>query len=157
MNAWLRERRAILTAAVGSRVLVLAAAAAGHRLHWPGGPVPVHGASTTHTLSILSYWDGVWYRTVAEQGYLLIPGRQSDPAFFPLFPIVLRALRELGFSFLTTGILVANGAFVIGIIGAIAYARWAKKKQERTGEQSPVALVALLATSTPATRVSSLC
>src|SRR5712671_2135674 len=35
------------------------------------------------------------------------------------------------------------GAFVVGIVGAIAYARWARKKQERTGEQSPVALVAL--------------
>ncbi|MGB9367579.1 MAG: amino acid ABC transporter permease [Xanthobacteraceae bacterium] len=34
-------------------------------------------------------------------------------------------------------------AFVIGVIGAIAYARWAKKKQEETGEQSPVGLVAL--------------
>src|SRR3954468_401714 len=31
-------------------------------------------------------------------------------------------------------------AFVIGIVGAIAYARWARKKQERTGEQSPVGL-----------------
>jgi len=116
MSMWLRERRAILAAAVGSRVLVLGAAAADHRLHWPHGPVPVHGASTAHTLSILSFWDGVWYRTVAEQGYLLIPGRQSDPAFFPLFPIVLRALEGLGLSFLTTGILVANGAFVIGIV-----------------------------------------
>jgi general L-amino acid transport system permease protein len=35
------------------------------------------------------------------------------------------------------------GAFVVGVIGAIAYARWAKKKQEKTGEQSPVTLVAL--------------
>src|SRR6267154_1959295 len=35
------------------------------------------------------------------------------------------------------------GAFVVGIVGAIAYAHWARKKQERTGEQSPVALVAL--------------
>jgi general L-amino acid transport system permease protein len=35
------------------------------------------------------------------------------------------------------------GAFVVGVIGAIVYANWAKKKQERTGEQSPVALVAL--------------
>src|SRR5437868_12163052 len=34
-------------------------------------------------------------------------------------------------------------AFVVGIIGAIVYARWAKRKQERTVEQSPVALVAL--------------
>ncbi len=116
MIAWLRERRAILTAAVGSRVLVIAAAATAHQLHWPKGPPPVHGVSTAHTLSILSYWDGVWYRRVAEQGYLLIPGRQSDPAFFPLFPIVLRGLHGLGLSFLTTGILVANGAFVVGIV-----------------------------------------
>jgi general L-amino acid transport system permease protein len=35
------------------------------------------------------------------------------------------------------------GAFVAGVIGAIVYARWARKKQEQTGEQSPVALVAL--------------
>src|SRR6478672_10587855 len=116
VNAWLRERREILGAVLLSRVLVLGAAAADHRLHWPHGKVPAHAASTAHTLSILSYWDGVWYRTIAEQGYLLIPGRQSDPAFFPLFPIVLRALQGLGLSFLTTGILVANGAFVIGIV-----------------------------------------
>jgi hypothetical protein len=116
VSAWLRERRAILAVAVGSRVLVLSAAAGDHWLHWPKGPPPVHGASTAHTLSILSYWDGVWYRTVAEQGYLLIPGRQSDPAFFPLFPIVLRGLHGLGLSFLTTGLLVANGAFVVGIV-----------------------------------------
>jgi general L-amino acid transport system permease protein len=35
------------------------------------------------------------------------------------------------------------GALVVGIIGAFAFASWARKKQERTGEQSPVALVAL--------------
>jgi hypothetical protein len=114
--AWLRERRAIIAAAVGSRLLVLAAAAADHRLHWPGGPTPVHGASTAHTLSILSYWDGFWYRAVADHGYLLIPGRQSDPAFFPLFPIIVRGLHVLGLSFLTSGILIANGAFVVGIV-----------------------------------------
>src|SRR5437764_4368914 len=34
-------------------------------------------------------------------------------------------------------------AFVVGLVGAIAYANWARKKQEQTGEQSPVALVAL--------------
>jgi general L-amino acid transport system permease protein len=34
-------------------------------------------------------------------------------------------------------------AFVIGLIGAFVYARWAKKRQEATGEQSPVGLVAL--------------
>jgi general L-amino acid transport system permease protein len=34
-------------------------------------------------------------------------------------------------------------AFVIGVIGAFVFASWAHKKQERTGEQSPVGLVAL--------------
>jgi general L-amino acid transport system permease protein len=35
------------------------------------------------------------------------------------------------------------GTFMVGVVGAIAYRVWADKKQERTGEQSPVALVAL--------------
>ena len=34
-------------------------------------------------------------------------------------------------------------ALVAGIVGAISYSMWAVKKQERTGAQSPVALVAL--------------
>jgi general L-amino acid transport system permease protein len=43
----------------------------------------------------------------------------------------------------STGIELVTGAFVVGVVVAIAFARWAKKKQERTGQQSPVALVAL--------------
>jgi general L-amino acid transport system permease protein len=35
------------------------------------------------------------------------------------------------------------GTFIVGVVGAIAYRVWGVKKQERTGEQSPVALVAL--------------
>lgn len=34
-------------------------------------------------------------------------------------------------------------AFVIGVVGAIVYRNWARKKQEATGAQSPVGLVAL--------------
>jgi general L-amino acid transport system permease protein len=41
------------------------------------------------------------------------------------------------------GIELVVAAFVIGVIGAIIYRNWAKKKQERTGEQSPIALVSL--------------
>jgi len=95
---------------------VVAAAVAGRRLDWPHASIHVPGASSPHALSLLSYWDGVWYRTIAERGYLLIPGRQSDPAFFPLFPIALRALHGLGFSFLTAGIVMANGALIVGIV-----------------------------------------
>ena len=95
---------------------MVGAAAAAYRLHWPRPSIHVPGASSTHTLSLLGYWDGVWYRKIAEHGYLLIPGRQSDPAFFPFFPIVLRAIHRLGPSLLTSGIVLANVAFVIGIL-----------------------------------------
>jgi hypothetical protein len=115
MRAWLEERRTILVAAVVSRVLVLAAAAVGHEFRW-SRRLPVHIASRAHTLTTLGYWDGKWYRTVAERGYLLIPGRESDPAFFPLFPILLRGVHALGLSYLTAGLLIANLAFVAGLV-----------------------------------------
>jgi general L-amino acid transport system permease protein len=34
-------------------------------------------------------------------------------------------------------------AFVVGVVGAIAFRVWARRRQERTGEQAPVAWVAL--------------
>jgi hypothetical protein len=48
------------------------------------------------TVWTLDRWDGRWYRMVARGGYLLVPGRQSDPAFFPLYPILLRAVHAVG-------------------------------------------------------------
>lgn len=115
MRAWVEERRTILVAALLSRVLVLAAAAIGHEFRW-SRRLHVHIGSTAHTLATLGYWDGKWYRTVAERGYLLIPGRQSDPAFFPLFPILLRGVHALGLSYLTAGLAIANLAFVAGLL-----------------------------------------
>jgi general L-amino acid transport system permease protein len=41
-----------------------------------------------------------------------------------------------------SGMIYVAAALVIGIVGAIAFASFARKKQERTGEQSPVGLVA---------------
>jgi len=41
------------------------------------------------------------------------------------------------------GIGLVVAAFVIGVVGAIAYRGWAKKRQERTGQQAPIGLVAL--------------
>jgi mannosyltransferase PIG-V len=68
-------------------------------------------------LGLLEAWDGVWYARVAQHGYLLIPGFQSNPAFFPLFPIVLRTLHAtLGLSSRAGGVLVANLAFVAAVV-----------------------------------------
>ena len=61
-------------------------------------------------LDLLGAWDGVWYARVAAHGYLLVPHHQSDPAFFPLFPILMRGLHALGLPYAAGGALIANAA-----------------------------------------------
>jgi hypothetical protein len=70
----------------------------------------------THVLGALGAWDGRWYRTVAENGYLLEPGRQSDPAFFPLYPILLRGLHAIGVDDVAAGIILSNIAFLAALV-----------------------------------------
>jgi len=67
------------------------------------------------TVWTLDLWDGRWYRMVARDGYLLVPGRQSDPAFFPLYPIMLRALHAAGVGWGVAGPLLSNLALLLGL------------------------------------------
>lgn len=68
------------------------------------------------TVWTLDRWDGRWYRMVARGGYMLVPGRQSDPAFFPLYPIMLRAVHAAGVGWGVAGPLLSNLAFVVGLL-----------------------------------------
>ncbi|HZQ81673.1 MAG TPA: hypothetical protein VFB25_06830 [Gaiellaceae bacterium] len=66
-----------------------------------------------HPLALLASWDGVWYGRVAQHGYLFVPGRQSDVAFFPGYPLLLRAT---GLPPRTAEPLVSNLALLIALI-----------------------------------------
>jgi hypothetical protein len=68
------------------------------------------------SVRILNTWDGRWYWMVAHGGYLLVPGRGSDPAFFPLYPILLRAVHALGAGWGVAGPLLSNLALLVGLI-----------------------------------------
>jgi hypothetical protein len=68
------------------------------------------------TVWALDRWDGSWYRMVARGGYLLLPGRHSDPAFFPLYPIMLRILHAAGIGWGVAGPLLSNLAFLLGLV-----------------------------------------
>ena len=72
------------------------------------------------TVWTLDLWDGRWYRMVARGGYLLVPGRQSDPAFFPLYPILLRGVHAAGVGWGLAGPLLSNAALLLGL--ALFYA-----------------------------------
>jgi hypothetical protein len=58
----------------------------------------------------------VWYQRVAAHGYLLIPGRQSDTAFFPLYPILLRGFHAFELPYTAAGAIISNTALAVGLV-----------------------------------------
>jgi hypothetical protein len=114
-------RREILAWWAASRAIVLGSALLVQGLGWPR---PHWRRSIlTEPLSVLASWDGRWYRIVAERGYLLVSGRQSDPAFFPLLPIVERTFHAVGLPLQVAGIAAANGFFLVGLLALYALGR----------------------------------
>jgi hypothetical protein len=108
-----RARAWLLGWWAGSRVLVFGTALVLHAF----GPRGLIGHDEkTHLLGALGTWDGRWYRTVAANGYLLEPGRQSDPAFFPLYPMFLRALHTTGIGYVTSGIILSNVMLLAALV-----------------------------------------
>ena len=108
----LQRRAWILGWWAGGRLLVLATAAV---VHFTGPRALAGQAERSHLLGLLGAWDGRWYRIVAVHGYLLEPGRQSDPAFFPLYPLLLRAGHAFGVGYLTAGLVISNIAFLAAL------------------------------------------
>jgi len=98
---------------VGSRAVVLVTAAVVQILRWPHARWT---AALDHPLALLTVWDGRWYRMVAARGYLVVPGHQSDTAFFPLYPALLRVGHAVGLSPNATGLLVSNLALLVGLV-----------------------------------------
>jgi Mannosyltransferase (PIG-V) len=71
----------------------------------------------------LSNWDGLWYREVANHGYLDHPSyAQTTLGFFPLFPLSISLLEPLVQLFGSDQIWAASvsGAIISGIGGAVA-------------------------------------
>jgi hypothetical protein len=97
-----------------SRLFVLVCAAAAQTIRWPDRTW--HPGLSSHPLVLLGFWDARWYRIVAAHGYLLVPGRFSDPAFFPLLPVVEHGFALVGIPALIAGAVVANLALLIGLI-----------------------------------------
>jgi hypothetical protein len=85
-------------------------------LHWIRQPRGYFGPEFRSPLTLLASWDGRWYHQVARNGYLLVSGHQSDPAFFPLYPVMLRIGGFLGLSYTGTGILISNIVLLGGLL-----------------------------------------
>jgi len=103
-------------------------------------PVPqVPGPTGTSWLGAFTWWDGWWYTRIAEEGYSYIPGRQSPVAFFPVYPMLMRAGRLFGLhpALVGFGVTLASGATV-----SVLFLRWCRARLD--ARRATVALAALL-------------
>jgi hypothetical protein len=107
---WLAERRAVAGWWALSRTIVFAGALSLHLAHAPRGYFGRHIFASP--VGALEAWDGIWYRFIAEHGYLLIPGHQSDPAFFPLYPLLLKVAGATGMPLGVAGLVISNLFFL---------------------------------------------
>jgi hypothetical protein len=113
-----------------SRALVVATAAVVQYTQWPPGLW--RPALADRPLALLTAWDGRWYRMVADRGYIVIPHHQSDTAFFPLYPSLLRAGRAVGLSANTAGLLIANVALLVALVALYELVRtWSDERIAR--------------------------
>ncbi|BAZ14928.1 hypothetical protein NIES4071_67980 [Calothrix sp. NIES-4071] len=75
-------------------------------------PAPHKGTAATFGLEAFAHWDGGHYRHIATLGYEYVNGK-GNVVFFPLYPLIMRALWSIGLSFEVAGTLVSNLAFLI--------------------------------------------
>jgi hypothetical protein len=105
----------------GSRLLVLAAGAAGVldvAKHAPTGAV----AATRHVLGPVGYvlagsmdrFDAGWYLRIAGQGYG--SGRAGQLAFFPLYPMMMRGVAAMTGSYVLAGIAISAVSFLLALV-----------------------------------------
>lgn len=57
-------------------------------------------------------WDGGYYFSIAQRGYLFI----KDYAFFPLYPILIHYLEIFGLGLLASGLIISNVSFIVFLI-----------------------------------------
>jgi hypothetical protein len=101
LTAW----RDVLVVWAVSRAAFLVVGALGHAFLSTGDFVGAYHAPAG-TLSYWANWDGAWYSHIATHGY----DNATTTAFFPLFPIVVRGVMELGAGPALAGVLVSSAA-----------------------------------------------
>ncbi|MDF5716009.1 MAG: mannosyltransferase family protein [Rhizonema sp. NSF051] len=74
--------------------------------------VPIGGTHPSFGWGVFYAWDSLHYLSIATSGYeYRDDGEQHNIAFFPLFPIIVREVMNLGIPFEVAGTLVNNLAF----------------------------------------------
>ncbi|CAB4323963.1 unannotated protein [freshwater metagenome] len=82
-------------------------------------------------------WDAYWYRTIVREGYVSYPGVQSSVAFWPSYPLLVRAVSWAFPSIFITGSIVT---LCCGAVSAVLLRRWVGVFLPRAAAVTTVAL-----------------
>jgi hypothetical protein len=78
------------------------------------------GPTSSTAINIWSHFDGSWYLSIAKTGYHFSPGAQSNAAFAPLYPMLMRIGGQFfggsDTAILAAGILISNLALLAALI-----------------------------------------
>ena len=110
--------RLLVWIAGAGAVGVLGLGPARHALN-PAGLTRGLGALGDVLAAPAARWDGAWYLVIAHYGYRPDLGSftASRTAFFPLYPLGVRGLSDLGFAPVVAGVLLSVGALAGGLYG----------------------------------------
>ena len=89
-----------------SRLLVLAVASLSHTAVAQG----FFAVRTRSWVERFATWDSNWYLSIVDHGYFYDPHGQSSVAFYPLYPLLIRAGTLLGFDAKLTGYAISLAA-----------------------------------------------
>ena len=61
------------------------------------------------------HWDSLWWLSVAEVGYVADPQLKAEQniVFYPLFPLCIRGVNQLGIPMVLASLLVVNGLMLV--------------------------------------------
>lgn len=81
--------------------------------HYPAGQV-----QAPWPLEAAMRWDAIWYSSIVQEGYNIKENEQSNVAFWPLYPALVKSVVFFaGAEYIAAaGILISNGAFFIALV-----------------------------------------
>jgi hypothetical protein len=109
----------LLVWAVGMGAVLLLGNSVIHNAFDPPGLVSGFGPLGNLLAAPAARWDGAWYLWIAHYGYEPAMGAATAQraAFFPLYPLVLRGVSELGIPAILAGVLVSVAALGLALYG----------------------------------------
>jgi Gpi18-like mannosyltransferase len=113
VRAFVAENRYPLTVALGSRLAVYVLVA---MIGWTTRRPKGSGFGYDQFAAPLTLWDAQWYHWIASYGYDPLVGHGNSTAFFPLFPLVWRALMILPVPDALSSSLTNSACFVWAVV-----------------------------------------